>query len=281
MSRKFGDDLRLGRLVREYKRSRAQVVKLLLLTLVFGFGAAFIFSGVFSREMANDWAGKIVLSVLGALLSLPALAGWYVLWRGRGSSVRLYERGLIYRRSGREFVTAWDEIASYTEHAACRIEKKDGEAFDFGANVEGYADVADVIKEETLRLMLPAARAALRKGASLEFKGLQAEENSSAGKLLNRTILSAAGFTLDADGITAVAEGQRIAWADVVDCGVMEAPYGKGKALFFSISDPHVSLQMRYGTLPNAHLLLALCEETVRSKQPGATAPAKERSITK
>ena len=263
MSRKLRDDLRLGQLVREYKRSRAQVVKLLLLTLVFGLVAVFIFSGVFSRQMANDWAGKIVLSILGALLSLPALAGWYVLLRGRGSSLRLYENGLLYRRGGKEIIATWDEIASYTEHAASRIEKKDGEAFDFGTNVEGYAEVADVIKEETLRRMLPAARAALLKGASLEFKGLRADEKSPAGKLLNRTILGDAGFTLDANGIAAVEEGQRIAWSDVVDFGVVQAPYGRGKELFFSISDPQTSLQMRYGTLPNAHLLLALCEEMV------------------
>lgn len=276
MSRKPGDDLRLGRLEREYKRSRAGVVKLLLVTLVFGLVAVFIFSGVFSRQMANDWAGKIVLSILGALLSLPALAGWYALLRGRGSSVRLYENGLLYRRGGQEFSATWDEIASYTEHAACRIEKKDGAAFDFGTNVEGYAEVADVIKEETLRLMLPAARAALLKGANLEFKGLRADETSPAGKLLNRTILGGAGFTLDADGIAAVEEGQRIAWSDVVDFGVTEAPYGRSKELFFSISAPHVSWQMRYGTLPNAHLLLALCAEMVKAKQNRAFNPAAE-----
>lgn len=267
MSRKISNTLRLGGLVSEYKGARSHIVKLIIVTLVFSFIAAFVFSGVFSREMANNLPGKIVLTILAAMLSLPAFAGAYMLWSRRASSLALYENGIIYRHGKREFITAWDEIASFTEHAACRIEKRNGEAFDFGANVEGYADAAEAIKEETLRQMLPPAKAALLDGAKLQFKGLWADDNTPARHILNQTILGGEGFALDAHGITAVEKGKRIAWSDVVSVGVVEESYGRGREIFFSISDPNISLQMRYGTLPNAHLLSALCEEMVSLKQ--------------
>lgn len=263
----MANTLNLGRLIHEYRRSRAHVVKLIVVTLVFGLIAAFVFSGVFSTQMANNLFGKIVLAILGAILSLPALAGTYMLWSRRGSSLILYENGFVYHRGEREFITTWDEIRSYTEHAACHIETKNGETFDFGANVEGFAEVTEVIKEETLRRMLPQAKAALLNGSSLQFKGLRADKNTPASEMLNQTILSGEGFTLDAHGITAADEGKRIAWSDVVNVDVSEGYRGRIKEVLFSISDPNVSLQVRYGALPNAHLLLALCEEMVGLKQ--------------
>ena len=258
--------LRLGKSVKEYKRSHSSTIKVIVLSLIFGLIAVSLFAGVsaayffddsFSTE---DIVGMIALTALGALFALMPLAGGYSLWKERGASIILYEDGLIYRRGGKESVTTWDEIASYTQYHACRVEKRNGEEFQFGA--KGFAEVAEKVRGETLQRMLPQAKAALLNGATLQFK--------SSTKIAWAWVIgqdALLGFTLDAHGITAVKAGKRIAWADVADVGIAEGYYAKSKEPFFAISDQNASLQMRYGILPNAHLLLVLCEEMVSTRQ--------------
>ncbi len=94
----------LGRLVKEYKSSRAQMIKIMILALISG-GVALIFFAAAVLDSSNGLAGKIGFSVIGTLFSLPVIAALYMLVSRRGSSVSLYENGLVYRRVGKEFKT--------------------------------------------------------------------------------------------------------------------------------------------------------------------------------
>src|SRR5260221_429839 len=92
--------LKLGRLVKDYQRSTANVAKVIIASLVSGAIAALFFAGVVSSAMSKDLAGMIVLAIIGLLFLLPPFFGIYMLVRGRGASLSLYENGLIYRRGG-------------------------------------------------------------------------------------------------------------------------------------------------------------------------------------
>jgi len=142
----------LGNLLKEYKRSGKTFVGVLIIILICSLITLFLFWGAFGPNRRLDQ--RIVLSILGLFISLPAVFGTYMLITRRGSYVALYENGLIYRRGGKEFGTRWDDIASLTESTACRIEGKNGESFDLGHNVEGFDEIADILREETLQRML-------------------------------------------------------------------------------------------------------------------------------
>src|SRR5260370_651730 len=201
----------------------------------------------------------------------------------RGSSVSLYENGLIYRRAGKEFVTTWDEIASYMQETACRITKKDGEVIEFGVDILGADEVAQRIQDETLKRMLPQVKAAILQGSSVQFKGLRPGEKIPLGKTLDQFTAASSGFTVDADGITANDGGNHIAWKDVTDFGIAEEVIARGRmgkhtVNVFFIQDGNIGLRTRLGLLENAHVLLALCGEMVSLKNVERTSPHRESS---
>jgi hypothetical protein len=260
----MGNFSTLGRLVQEYKRSRKTFRQVLIISLVSLFIAALLFWGAWSGE--KGWDQKIVLSILGLVISLPAVFGFYMLISRRGSSVSLYEKGLIYRRAGKEFVAAWDDIASITLSTACRIEKKDGVAFDLGANVEGFEDLAPVIEEETLKRLLPEAQARIAAGSNVSFAGLAAQGKVPMGGALPDVLVGGGTFTVDAKGITLAKDGSRIDWKDVTAFGVRQGEARRARFEFFFIEDGARTFQTNYGALPNGHLLMALCEEMISGK---------------
>ena len=263
--------LHLGRLIKEYKQSAGNVVKVVIVSLISGTVASFFFLGAFSAEMSNNLAGKIVLSIVGLVFLLPALFGIYMLVRGRGASLSLYENGLIYRRGAKESATTWDEIESYIQETACRVTKKDGEVIEFGLNIKDADEVALRIQEETSKRILPQMKAAILKGASVQFKGLKPAERVPLGKAFDNFIRAFSGFTVDADGITEIDGGNRIAWKDVTEFGVAEEQIGTrnrawNKIDVLFIKDGNTSLRTRLGLLENAHILLAICDEMVSLK---------------
>src|SRR3979409_2356731 len=99
--------LRLGKLIKDYERSSASVAKGIVVSLICAGIAALFFTGAIV-DTQNGLAAKIGVSVIGPLFLLPPFFGIYMLIRGRGASLSLYENGLIYRRGGKEFMTAWD-----------------------------------------------------------------------------------------------------------------------------------------------------------------------------
>jgi len=249
----------LGNPIREYKRSQKSFVKVLIVSLVCLLIAGLLFFGAFGEN--KGWDQRIVLSILGLVFLLPPVFGIYMLITRRASSVTLYENGLVYRRGGKEFASRWDDIASLTESTACRIETKNGEAFDLGQNVEGYEEIALKLREETLKRLLPKARDLLKAGASLPFKGLKAEGKIPMGGALPDSLVGGGSFRVDAQGITLEKDGAKIAWPSVVDFGVRQGEARRSRFNFFFIEDRDRSFQMNYGALPNAHLLLAICAE--------------------
>src|SRR5260370_3320605 len=138
----------------------------------------------------------------------------------RGSSVSLYENGLIYRRAGKEFVTTWDEIASYMQETACRITKKDGEVIEFGVDILGADEVAQRIQDETMKRMLPHVKAAILQGSRVQFKGLRPGEKIQLGKKLDQFTAASSSFTIDTHMITANAARHLNARKDVTDISI-------------------------------------------------------------
>jgi hypothetical protein len=265
--------LRLGRLVKDYKRSAANVAKVVIVSLISAAVAALFFAGSVSNAMSGNIAGTIGLSIFGLLFLLPGLLGAYMLLRGRGASLSLFENGLIYRRGGKELSTAWDEIDSYIQETACRITKKNGEVIEFGLNIKDANEVAQKIQDETLKIMLPQVTTAIRNGSSVQFKGLKPAEKAPLGKALDNFMRAHSGFTVDARGITENDEGKRIEWSDVTDCGIGTEQMGSASRSrnmidVFFVQDANSIFRTRYGLLENAHVLLALCGEMAACK-PG------------
>src|SRR6266436_3090795 len=256
--------VRLGRFIKEYKRSRASIRTLIVVTLVCVLMASIFLFGAFSEAQSKEWGGVVGLSIIGCLFLLPVFAGIYVSFRGRGANLTLYEYGLSFLRGGRESTTTWDEIDSYMQETACRITKKDGEVIEFGQNLSDAAEIAQKIQEETLKLMLPRAQAAIRNGSNVEFKGWTAADKIPLGKGFSNYMEAHSGFTADANGITEKDGGKRILWKDITDFGINEETKGSRLQLPISvlyITDSDQSFRTRYGLLGNAHVLLALCAE--------------------
>lgn len=270
-------DLRLGRLVKDYQGSRAQIIKVVIVAVISG-GIALIFFTAAVLDTQNGLAAKIGFSVIGALFSLPVIVAAYRLLKNRGASLSLHENGVVYRRAGREFVTTWDEIASYMQETACRIAKKDGDVIEFGVNIQGADEVAQRIQDETLKRLLPQVKAAILQGSSVQFKGLRPGEKIPLGKTLDQFAAASSGFTVDAGGITANDGGNRVAWKDATGFGVAEEVMARSRARkhtvsVFFIQDCNVGLRTRLGLLENAHVLLALCGEMVTLKDGEGTQP--------
>lgn len=229
-------DPNLGKPVAEFKRSRASFTKVLVVSLICLLISAFIFSGAFAKNAGLDQ--KIVLSILALVFMIPPVFGFYMLFTRRGSSVTLHENGLVYRMGSKVFATTWDDVASVTQTTASRIEKKNGEAFDLGQNVEGYAEIELKLREETLSRMLPQAKSEIERGRTVSFPG----------------------FILDSRGIQLEKDGTKLAWPQVEDFGVRQGEGNLARFEYFYIQGPEHEFEVNYGVLPNAHLLLALCE---------------------
>lgn len=258
--------LRLGRLVKEYSQSSGSIVKIVVVSAFSGIIALFFFVG--AGSMAGDLAGVIVLSIVGLLFLLPVFVGVYMLIRNRGATLKLYENGFSYRRGAKDSLTTWDEINSYIQDTSCRIAKMDGEVIEFGLNLNGVDEVAVKVQEETSKLMLPQMRAAIRNGLRVPFKGLKLP-------VLNNVARAFSGFEVDADGISTIDEGDRIAWKDVTQFGIVEEQVGTQNRFYnrinvFFIEDGNKSFRTRLGLLENAHVLMTICEEMSPKHQSGS-----------
>lgn len=256
--------LALGNFIKEYKGSGSSRARILVVSLVCVLISSIFFLGAVSEAGSKEWGGVVALSIIGSIFLLPLLVAIYVLFHGRGASLRLYEHGLSFRRGGKESVTRWDEIESYMQETACRINKKDGEVIEFGQGLTEADEIAQRIQEETLKLMLPQVKLAMRNGSSVEFKGWKPADKIPLGKGLSNYMEAHSGFTADANGITEIDGGARILWQDITDFGISEETRGPRIQLpvnVLYITDAHQTFRTRYGLLRNAHVLLALCAE--------------------
>ncbi|HKY62410.1 MAG TPA: DUF6585 family protein [bacterium] len=251
--------MNLGKPIKEYQSSTKSFVKVAILSLVSLGIAALCFSGAFGANAG--WDRKIVFSILGLLFLTPVAAGIYVTFTRRGSSASLYENGLVYRMGGKEFSTTWDQIVSLMESTACRVEKSDGESFDLGRNVEGYDEIAGLLHEESLKRLMPKAKAVIDRGGSFSFQGLKSGGKIPLGKALPDSLVGGGSFSVDSTGIALVEAGTKIAWSEVQNFGVRQGEGRRAGFAFFFIGDGKLEYQMNYGALPNAHLLLAICAE--------------------
>jgi len=260
----------LGSLVKDYRLSPARIRQIVVVMLVAGVVAAcFFLTAIFTNDLTpNGIRERIGITLPGLLFTLPVIFGVRQLIRVGGSSLSLYQDGLVYRRLGKEARTTWDEVDAVIEDSACRITKKDGEVIEFGASIEGLDEVMDEVQAQTLRKMLPEAQAAIRAGATVEFKGLKPFGGKQPGKGLNQFAYASSGYAVDARGITALESGQRIAWENASDYGIEQAKMGRIVVDVFFIESGEARFQTRLGLLSNAHVLLALCQELV----PGQTA---------
>jgi hypothetical protein len=230
----------LGRLVKEYKRSTASVVTLAVVALLlFAFAAFLIVAAIFSTQ--DSISTRHSAAILGGILLLPVIFCLLLLLKGR-ASLRLYENGLVYHRNGKDSITTWDDIEVYAEGVAGRIQKKNGEQFDIGRGLKGEDEFFEKIQEQTLIRLAPRVKAAIFKGETVVFKGLQPSENRFLKGMNQKLIGAFPGFTVDANGITALDNGRRIAWKDVTECGINQQNLGRMPINLFYIADPDISL---------------------------------------
>jgi hypothetical protein len=256
-------DAALGSLVKEYRLSYKRVREIVLLMLFsLGMGLVCILPAVFSTDTSsNGLLTRTGTTLVGLFVMLPVFVGLGQLFRLRGSSLALYQHGLLYRSRGAQTSARWDQIQSLVSETACRITCKDGVVIEFGASVEGWEEVVDEVQTQTLECMLPAALEALRAGSSLEFKSLR-----PLGKAkIAQTALAANGFRLDQTGIASLDGAQRFAWEQVSDYGQMEGKLGRLPVPLFFVRSGETTLTARWGLLENVHLLLALCDQFARS----------------
>jgi hypothetical protein len=75
------------------------------------------------------------------------------------------------------------------------------------------------------------------------------------------TLSNYSGFSVDAQGITEMDGGNRIAWNDVKEYGVSQEKMGRFLVDVFVIKDRKASFRTRFGLLSNVQILLTLCGE--------------------
>jgi len=248
----------LGKLVKDYRLSWARVRQILgVIALSALVASACLLPAIFG---ANETLGiRIGVAIVGLFVASPVFVGIYQLLRLSGSSLSLYENGLIYRRSGRQFAAAWDEIESVAQESACRISTKRGAVIEFGSSVAGLDEAAQVIREQTLQRLLPQASAAIQRGESVRFQGLKPFGSRWRAQALNAYAFASSGFSVDAQGITEIDTGKCIAWREVQAFGVGQERMGRASADVFVVEGSHDRFRTRLGLLSNAHVLLALC----------------------
>jgi hypothetical protein len=241
-----------GKLVRKYGLSGARLRQIIFLSgLSLAMASVCWLPAIFE---ANESLGnRIGVSAIGLFMSLPFFFGIYRLTRLGGVSLQQFEGGLVYRQRGRITATTWDEIDSYQDLG--RIIKSDGQVIEFSA-IENIEEAADAICAETLQRMLPKAKAAINDGLSVLFKG-----EKPIGKALNQYASISSGFSVDAQGITWLDGGSKIAWGAVTDYGLGQAAMGRLEVDVFFVTDGQARYQTRYELLHNAHVLMAICDE--------------------
>ena len=257
----------LGSLVKEYALSRARVKQIILVIGISATLASFCWlPAIF--EPNDSLTTRIGISIVGPFVASPVFVGVYQLFRLSGVSLSLYTNGLIYRRRGKEYMTTWNEIDSYLCENAVRITKQNGQVIEFGPSLEGLDEVAQEIQAQTLQRRLPQMKAALQNGSSVQFNGLKPFEHRLPGKALNHFSYASSGFSVDAQGLTDLDGGNRIAWRDVVDYGITQEKMGRWPVDVFFIQADQIRLQTRLGLLSNAYILLAPCAEMTHLETP-------------
>jgi hypothetical protein len=259
---------RLGALVKEYKLSTGRVREIIIYMLISGVMAScFFLPAIFSNDVSRSGiTTRIGVMIPGTLFLLPVVVGISRLLHLRGNSLCIYENGLTFRSRYQVFETTWDDIDSLIQESACRITKKNGDMVEFGANIENVEEVEDEIQEKTLQRIYPAMIAAIRSGSTVQFIGIKPFQKSLVGKGLNNFSYASAGFAVDAQGITQLEDGQRIAWNDVTDFGIAQEKMGKALVNVFFVQSNEARFRTRLGLLSNAHVLLALCQELTGGK---------------
>jgi hypothetical protein len=77
------------------------------------------------------------------------------------------------------------------------------------------------------------------------------------------------GFTVDQNGVTEIDGGGRSLWQDITDFGISAETRGPRIQIpvnILYIAGANHSFRTRYGLLPNARVLLALCAEMTVEK---------------
>jgi hypothetical protein len=246
-----------GALVKDYRLSRSRVRQILLIMcLTGGMASVCLLPALF--EPNETLVTRLGVGLLGLLFLTPVFVGIYTLLRFRGVSLTLYENGLIYRKAGKEYAVGWDQVATYVQDVACRITRVDGQVIEFGHSVEGLDEIAAVVQEETLKLLLPQVEEAIESGAAVQFEGLKPFGSRPRGRFMNRYAYATPGFSADLHGITWLEDNQRIPWGDVREFGIVPARMGRITVDVFVIRGSKAAFQTRLGLLTNAHVLLSL-----------------------
>lgn len=232
----------LGELVEEFGASETVRTQYVVIAFAgFALGAVITCVAFLSPEGAsfgNKLAGFIFLA-----LGLVFVWG---LRRQGGVGVRVYERGLVYRRRGREQVFAWDEVEAFGESQSVhedaltglksgvahvyRLRRGDGATVTLDNEVADIARLGALLREGTRRRLVPRAAEVVRGGGLAQF----------------------GEFAVTREGLGH--KSKTLAWDEV---GGVEVSGGK-----ISVKDRagREWASELHALVPNAHVLLALVE---------------------
>jgi hypothetical protein len=158
--------------------------------------------------------------------------------------VEVCENGFRYRSLWRSFSCAWAELESvyYLRHKRaglvperyfCEVNKEDGESLTLPSVVPRLKELCDTIREEANKVLLPRARAALRRGEEVAF---------------------GVNISLGPDGLTCYQS--RIAWRDLG-----KASLAGGHLIVAHRDERQPAVSVYLGSVANTHTLLDLLDD--------------------
>lgn len=238
------EDVQLGALVEEFGASETVRTQYIIIS-VGGLAVGVVITCVawLSPGGGGSWGSKLAGFIF---LTLGGVFLWG-LRRQEGVQVRVYERGLVYRRRGREQVFRWEEVEAFGESATVhedtltgmksgvgyvyRLRRADGASVTLDNEVEGIARLGRRIREATGGRLSAQAFEAVRGGGYAQF----------------------GEFVVRREGLTH--KSKTLAWKEVGGVELKE-----GRVNVKDRSGRQWASEL-HGFVPNAHVLLALAEE--------------------
>jgi hypothetical protein len=223
-------------------------------------GAFFGVPAVVTLCDLDQWRGPHLAGILKmAILGLGGVAfGTTMLYRGwRGPRARVFvcPDGIAWVEGGRAETVRWEDVNSVRkeDHDTVRrardasglvsglvsynivLEKRDGGVLVLNENVSGLNDLQQLVREHTLKWMLPAALGAFQSGATVGFGAVSVgREGVYYGK-------------------------DTVPWEELEGARVSQ-----GKLLVHSAGRKRPAIKVEVAQVRNVHVLLALVEQVRR-----------------
>jgi hypothetical protein len=230
----------LGGLVEEFGPSETVRTQYIIIAFVGIAVGAIVTCVAFLSPEGSSFGNKLAGLIF---LTLGAVFVWG-LRRQEGVGVRVYERGLVYRRRGREQVFRWDEVEAFGESQTVHedaltgmksgvahvysLRRRDGASLTLDNEVAGVARLGALMREATGRRLVTRATEAVNGGGLAQF---------------GEFVVTRAGLAH---------KSKTLAWEEVGRAAVED-----GRVVVKDRAGGEWAGEL-YGFVPNAHVFLAL-----------------------